>query len=173
MIVLASAMGDAAQVGLAIGLIMAFTLFALSRIFTRDLVRQGARVADRLERAILAEAELAEIERVFPGVTRLPPADPPPIPARRRRRARIVRMTADEWKALTPEQRVEKCLASLPLHADDENGLTGKSVAHRLGLSSAQQVTSALTRLRKDGRATSRWDKRYGNRVYWKASGKS
>lgn len=167
-------MADAAKVGLAMGLIFAFTFFALARIFASDVVRQGQRVATRLERAIIAEAEMAEIERVFPGVTRLPPADPRPVvaPARRRRRARIVPMNAADWKALTPEQRAERVLGVLPVHADDDNGLTGKSVAHQLGLASSQQVTAPLTRLRKDGRATSRWDKAHGHRVYWCATTK-
>lgn len=151
---------DAVVVGLSLGLIYAFMFFTISRIFTRDAILRGEDVVERLE----AERHAA-LARAF--------AEPSPeivLPQERRARPARVQGVSIDWGAASPEERAQAALDVLPLHADDDNGMTARSVAHRLGLDKPQRVGQALNQLRKDGRATSRWQRKDGRRVYWRAT---
>lgn len=170
MIPLASALGDAAQVGLALAVIFACMLAFVARSFgpNRVTLEEANDVADRLELATLR----------YPRVVIVPEAtpDPPPpaivLPPERHTRPAIVPDMDFDWSTASPEERAEAVLAVLPYHADDDNGITAKSVAHRLGLDKPQRVGNALTTLRMRGLATSRWQRKDGRRVYWRATAK-
>lgn len=152
---------DALVVGLVLALIWAFTWFALALITTRDALAPygGRREAMRLHRAAALEAAVASL-----------PDSPIVLPQERRTRPARMPDVVIDWEHASPEERAEAVLETLPLHADDDNGLTAKSVAHRLGLDKPQQVTNALRSLRRDGRATSKWQRQNNRRVYWRKS---
>lgn len=158
---------DALLVGLALGVIYACTYVALALIATRDaLAPHGGRweaMRRRRDRALLEAVAYPEEPEPAPEIV---------LPVERRTRPARMRDVGIEWEHASPEDRAAAVLEVLPLHADDDNGITAKSVAHRLGLEKPQQVVNALRQLREDGRATSHWQKQNNRRVYWRSTPK-
>jgi hypothetical protein len=140
-VIIASAAGDAVTVGLAIGVIMAFTACALARIFLRDVGVKANRAAERLEQSMYGYE---------PQPVPVPPVSPVVLPPERRTRTPVDTLPGMDvsWDEASPEQRAEAVLAALPLHYEDANGVSAKDVAHRLGIRDRRAATRVAPMLR-------------------------
>ena len=162
--ILASTATDALQVALAIGVIMAFFAWAITRIFWKDARDEALAAAEHLEYAMATYPPPAR-GRDSPDIL---------IPQERRTRPATLPEVAIDWDTATPEERAEAVLEVLPTHYEDSNGITSTDVAHRLGLKRngrpvAYLVAPTLRKLVLAGTARAHWDKSSRRRrVYWK-----
>lgn len=151
---------DALTVGIALALIMAFLGRWWSNMWLADIARRGLRI----ERSMAAAVTLpdAETRRRRGRVV---------LPVERRGRTEYPAAVAINWNEASPEERAEAVLAVLPTHRDDENGVTARSVAHRLNLPTTSGAAATLRTLAKDGKVQVRWDKvNRRRRIYWKSA---
>lgn len=155
---------DALKVGLAIGVIMAFTARALARILLNDAAARANRAAENLRQAMYGYAPERVTARPRSSII-LPPG------VRTREREGTLPVMDTSWADATADERAAAVLAVLPTHYDDSNGVTARDVAHRLGLKRGAQVSPVLGRMRDAGTAQAGWDKaNRRRRVYWRSA---
>jgi hypothetical protein len=146
---------DALKVGLAIGVIMAFTAWALARILLDDAATRAERAAEDLRAAMYGYAP----ERV---TTRPRSRIWTPPGSQERESEGTVPVMEKPWADSSSDEKAAAVMSVLPTHYEDSNGVTAQDVAHRLGIRDvrpAGRVAPVLRKLVDRGDVQVRWDK--------------